>query len=65
MPLLLLCDCFVKNDTVKGIIGKTQGVNKANKPPTKPKRKILNKEPPDAASVFVAVSSKVVFFRSN
>ena len=28
---------FVKNETVNGIIGKTHGVNKANKPPKKPR----------------------------
>ena len=37
----------MKKLTVKGIIGKTHGVNKANKPPINPKRKILNKELPD------------------
>ena len=30
---------LVKKDTVKGIIGKTQGVNKATKPPRKPIKK--------------------------
>ena len=34
-------DCFKKYETVKGIIGKTQGVSRAKKPPKKPKRKIL------------------------
>ena len=28
---------FVKNDTVRGIIGKTHGVSRASKPPKKPK----------------------------
>lgn len=31
-----------KNETVKGIIGNTQGVNKARNPPIKPKRRIFN-----------------------
>lgn len=31
---------LIKNETVNGIIGKTQGVNKATKPPKKPKRKV-------------------------
>ena len=35
IPLLFDCDCFVKKETVNGIIGKTQGVNKAAKPPRK------------------------------
>ena len=33
-------DCavlFVKNETVSGIIGKTQGVSRANKPPKNPR----------------------------
>ena len=33
--------CFKKNETVKGIIGKTQGVSKAKKPPIKPRKKIF------------------------
>ena len=31
-----------KNETVKGIIGNTQGVNKAKNPPKRPRIKILN-----------------------
>ena len=34
MALLLLC--LVKNDTVNGIMGKTQGVSNANNPPRNP-----------------------------
>ena len=64
MPLRLLCAPFVKKDTVKGIIGKTQGVNKASNPPTKPKRKILNKELPESAAVLVPVCKRSVFFKS-
>ena len=41
MPLVEEIDCFKKKDTVSGIIGKTQGVNKANNPPIKPSNKIL------------------------
>ena len=37
---------FVKKLTVKGIIGKTHGVNNANKPPRKPKPKILHSDFP-------------------
>ena len=65
MPLRLLCAPFVKKETVKGIIGKTQGVNKASNPPTKPKRKILNSELPDSAAVLFPVSNMAVFFKSN
>ena len=32
IPLALVLDCFVKNDTVIGIIGKTHGVKSAAKP---------------------------------
>ena len=32
IPFFLFPDCFVKNETVNGIIGKTQGVNRAAKP---------------------------------
>src|SRR5690606_21317062 len=41
-PALLLSPLFlVKKLTVSGIIGNTQGVNNANKPPKKPNPKIL------------------------
>ncbi len=43
IPLALAWDCLVKNDTVKGIIGNTHGVNKANKPPINPNKKMVNK----------------------
>ena len=36
MPCFLVLDRFVKKDTVTGIIGKTQGVIKAIKPPKNP-----------------------------
>ena len=65
MPLRLLCAPFVKKETVKGIIGKTQGVNKASNPPTKPKRKILNRELPAATALSVPVCKKSVFFKSS
>lgn len=32
IPLAFVLDCFVKKETVKGIIGKTHGVNNAAKP---------------------------------
>ena len=38
-PLCLLC-CFVKKETVSGIMGKTQGVSKAMKPPNNPRIKM-------------------------
>ena len=41
IPFTLLFDFVVKKVTVKGIIGKTQGVSKAIKPPSNPKRKIV------------------------
>ena len=41
-------DCLVKKLTVIGIIGKTQGVSKANKPPPKPLMKIDQKLSPSA-----------------
>jgi|TARA_X000000368_G_C22836796_1_gene625816 hypothetical protein len=37
-------DFFRKNETVRGIIGKTQGVNKANNPPINPSIKMFKKE---------------------
>ena len=40
IPLCVLLAPLVKKETVKGIIGNTHGVNKANKPPKKPKMKI-------------------------
>lgn len=40
-PAFLLTAFFVKNDTVNGIIGKTQGVSKAINPPTKPNKNKL------------------------
>ena len=43
IPFFLFSDCFVKKDTVNGIIGKTQGVSSANKPPTKPRKKMLKR----------------------
>ena len=40
-PFLGSPELLVKNETVSGIIGKTQGVSKAIKPPKKPKKKIV------------------------
>src|SRR5258705_806332 len=51
IPFLLLCPCFVKKETVSGIMGKTQGVNKAMNPPSNPKIKIPTR------LLFSAVSS--------
>ena len=47
LPFFLLFPCFVKKETVRGTIGKTQGVKSANNPPRKPNRKIFNK--PDSS----------------
>ena len=38
-PFALFFDPFVKNETVKGIIGKTHGVSKAINPPKNPNNK--------------------------
>ena len=56
---------MVKKETVKGIIGNTQGVSNANRPPTNPKRNILNKELPDSVTSAVPVSKNAVFFKSS
>lgn len=40
IPFPLLLFCLVKNETVSGIIGNTQGVNNAKSPPKNPKIKI-------------------------
>ena len=40
IPFLLFSDPLVKKLTVKGIIGKTQGVKSATNPPKKPRIKI-------------------------
>ena len=42
MPLFLLTAFLVKNETVKGIMGKTQGVISASSPPRKPSKKIVS-----------------------
>ena len=64
-PFFLFFDCFVKNETVNGIIGKTHGVSNANKPPTNPKKKMLNN--PFELSEFVSAEffKRFVFFKSN
>ena len=55
----------MKNETVKGIIGKTQGVKSTNIPPTKPRIKMLNK-PPELSEFDSEPSFKSsVFFKSN
>ena len=61
IPLLLDCDCFVKKETVNGIIGKTHGVNNAKRPPAKPKKKILNKLL--SSELLVVSFNRAVFFR--
>src|SRR3954467_11490525 len=42
-PLPLLCDFFVKNVTVTGIIGNTQGVSNAINPPRKPNKNTVRR----------------------
>ena len=41
IPIFLFLALFVKNETVKGIIGNTQGVNRAISPPIKPKKNMV------------------------
>ena len=65
IPFFLFLDCLVKKETVKGIIGNTHGVNKANNPPTNPNKKILT-NPVDFSEVDESESAKSsVFFKSN
>ena len=40
IPFFLLADLLVKKDTVRGIIGKVQGIRSPIKPPTKPRIKM-------------------------
>ena len=42
MPCFLVFERFVKNDTVTGIIGNTQGVINAIKPPKNPNTKTIH-----------------------
>src|SRR5690349_15523551 len=62
IPFFLSCVFFVKNETVNGIKGNTQGVNKAIKPPSIPRKNILNKLLPPAAS---SPQELTGFFRSK
>ena len=55
IPFFLLCDFFVKNVTVTGTIGNTQGVTNAIKPPKKPSKKIA------ARLLFCVLSSPQLF----
>ena len=62
-PVLRSFEPFVKKLTVKGIIGNTQGVNKANKPPPKPRTKIHQRllwSSGTAPSVLQVLFSKVL-----
>ena len=58
-------DCFVKNDTVRGIIGKTHGVNSAKRPPTKPNKNILSKPFEVLFSSSVEDFNNAVFIKSS
>src|SRR5690349_709730 len=42
-PFFLSCDCFVKKETVNGIIGKVHGMIKPSNPPKMPRIKICHK----------------------
>ena len=44
LPWAFFSDLFRKKLTVMGIIGQTQGVNNAKKPPANPAKKINHKE---------------------
>ena len=46
LPLVFFSVLLVKKETVNGTIGNTQGVRKANKPPTNPNKNILNSSLP-------------------
>ena len=65
IPLLFVGDCFVKKETVNGIIGNTQGVSKASNPPIKPKKKIFIKLLPEFELVFSVLFKSAVFFKSS
>ena len=43
IPFFLSVDFLVKKVTVTGIIGKTQGVSNAIRPPSNPKKKIVSR----------------------
>ena len=55
--------CFKKKETVRGIIGKTQGVSKANNPPIKPKKKMFQLD--FEVSFFISVPKNSVLFKSR
>ena len=65
IPFFLSCDCLVKKETVKGIIGNTQGVKRASKPPTKPKIKMPNNPVDFSEDEEIGSSKSSVFFKSN
>ena len=62
IPFFLFDDCFVKNETVRGMSGKTQGVNNAMNPPTNPSKKIFSMPFPSALS---SPQVLIGFFRSK
>ena len=65
IPFLFVFDCFLKNETVKGIIGKTQGVKSANNQPKKPNNKIFNKLEFSSEFELFQLFKSSVFFKSN
>src|SRR6218665_351775 len=52
MPCCLVLDCLVKKLTFMGIMGNTQGVSKAAKPPRKPARKMAQVDMEVASTAF-------------
>ena len=62
MPCNLFLLCFVKKLTVRGIIGKTQGVNKAVKPNKKASKNIESKSPESAS---ICCSFFMGFFKTS
>ena len=65
MPLDLFSDCFVKKETVKGINGKTHGVNNAINPPKNPSPNTIQRaeSPSTAFNSFCCKST--LFFKSS
>ena len=62
IPLALVGDLFVKNDTVIGIIGKTQGVRSATNPNKNPVKKIEIKPLSADLSSFFSEDESSFFF---
>ena len=69
-PLCLLCPFLVKKETVNGIMGNTQGVSRAMKPPISPNKKIparllfLRSSSPQLLTGFL-ISIEGIFIRAR